>query len=194
MRVLLFSILRVKTKEGWRWLMRGIANDDSVVYAVTRLRSWVAATSEWPAASKAACDEALRAAVLELVSDEDEIWSSSMSTLRMLADCLAGLHPGLTEIEQEVFIRAARAVTNVLADNLEDPGHVTSEAEELESLADLCNMTMEAEIARLRHLAVSLEERESWSSDCGDPERNSYVPTNSEDVNLDALFLGLLDR
>ncbi len=185
---------RVKTKEGWRWLMRGVANDDSVVYAVSHLRSWVAEKSKWPAAAKAACDDALRAAVVEVVGNEDEIWPSSMSTLRMLADCLAGLNAGMTQVEQKMFVEAAKAVTNVLADNLEDPGDVTSEAEELESLAKVCNVTMEAEITRLRDRAVSLEERASWSSDSSDPERNTYVPANSEDVDLDALFSGLLDR
>ena len=71
---------------------------------------------------------------------------------------------------------------------------MTSEAEELESLAKLCNVTMEAEIAKLRDRAVSLEECASWSSDSIDPERNTYVRVNSEDVDLDALFSGLLDR
>jgi hypothetical protein len=184
----------VKTKKGWRWVMRGIVNDDSVAYAVTLLRSWVAKTSNWSAAAKAACDEAFRAAVLELVGDEDEIWPSSMSTLRTLADCLAGLNLGMTEVERKVFVKAAQAVTNVLVDNLDDPGDVTSEAEELKSLAKLCNVTMEAEITTLRNRAVSLEERANWSSDSSDPEANTYVPTNSEDVDLDALFSGLLDR
>jgi hypothetical protein len=131
---------------------------------------------------------------LELVGDEDEIWPSSMSTLRMLADCLAGLNPGITEVEQKVFVKAARNVTSVLADNLDDAGDVHSEAEELESLAKLCRVSMENEITTLRDRAVSLEERASWSSDSSDPERNRYVPSNSEDVDLDALFLGLLDR
>ena len=174
--------------------MRGLANDNSVVYAVTHLRSWVAETSKWSAAAKAACDEAFRATVLEMVGDEDEIWPSSMSTLRMLADCLAGLNPGMTGVEQSVFVKAAQTVTNVLADNLDDPGDVTSEAEELESLAKLCNVTMEAEIATLRDRAVSLEECASCSSDRSDPEANTYVPANSEDVDVDALFSGLLDR
>lgn len=185
---------RVKTKEGWRWLMRGMANDNSVAYAVTHLRSWVAETSKWSTAAKAACDEAFRATVLEVVGDEDEIWPSSMSTLRMLADCLAGLNPGMTQGERKVFVKAAQTVSNVLADNLDDPGDVTSEAEELESLAKLCNVRMEHEIATLRDRAVSLEERASWSSDSSDPEANKYVPANNEDVDLDALFSGLLDR
>jgi hypothetical protein len=185
---------RVKTKEGWRRLLDEAAHDDSVIYAVTHLRSWVAEKSKWPAAAKAVCDKALRAAVLELVGDEDEIWSSSMSTLRMLAACLAGLNPGMTEVEQKMFVKAAKTVTNVVADNLDDPGSVTSEADELESLAKLCNTTMEAEIAKLRDRAVSLEERTSWSSDSSDPERNTYVRADGEDVDLDALFSGLLDR
>jgi hypothetical protein len=62
------------------------------------------------------------------------------------------------------------------------------------SLAKLCNVTMEAEIETLRDRAVSLEERASCSSDRSDPEANTYVPANSEDVDLDALFSGLLDR
>ena len=113
---------RVKTKEGWRSLMRGLANDDLVAYAVTHLRSWVSEKSQWPADAKAACDEALRAAVLELVGDDDEIWTSSMSTLRILADCLAGLNPSSTEVEQKVFVKAAKMVTDVLADNFKIPG------------------------------------------------------------------------
>jgi len=185
---------RVKTREGWRWLMRGIANDSSVVYAVTHLRSWVAKTSRWSAAAKRASEEAFRAGVLELVGDEDEIWPSSMSTLRMLADCLAGLKPGMTEVEQNVFVKAAKTVTKVLVNNLDDPEDVTSEADELESLAKICNVRMEAEISTLRYQADSLEERRSWSSESSDPERNTYVAVNSEDVDLDALFSGLLDR
>jgi hypothetical protein len=185
---------RVKTKEGWLWAMRGIASDWSVVYAATRLRSWVAETSKWPAAEKAACSEAFRAAVFELVGDEDEIWASSMSTLRMLADCVAELDPGMTSVEQEVFVKAAKTVTDVLADNLDDPGDVTSEAEELEALAHLCKVPMKAEISKLRERAESLEERKSWLRDGNDPERNTYVRANSEDVDIDALFSGLLDR
>src|SRR5262249_39251088 len=159
------------------------ANDDSVAYAVTRLRSWVAEKSKWPPAAKAACDEALRAAVLEVVGDEDEIWASSMSTLRTLAACLGELSPGMTGIEQNVFVKAAQTVTNLLADNLDDPADVTSEADELESLAKLCNVTMEAEIAKLRDRAVSLEERTSWSADSIDPEHNRYPRADSEDVD-----------
>lgn len=185
---------RVKTKEGWRWLMRGIAEDSSVVYAVTHLRSWIAEKSDWPAAAKTTCDHAFRAAVIEVVGDEDEIWPSSMSTLRMLAGCLAELNPGMTRVEQKAFVKAAKAVTIVLADNLDDPGDIKSEAEELESLAKLCNMTLEDEIAKLRDRALSLEERTTWRSDSGDPERNTYVQANGEDVDLDALFSGLLDR
>ena len=81
-----------------------------------------------------------------------------------------------------------------MADNLDDPEDVTSEAADLENLAKLCNVTMEAEIAKLRDRAISLEERRSWSSDPSDPERNTYVRANSEDVDLVALFSGLLDR
>lgn len=165
-----------------------------MVYAATRLRSWIAETREWAAAEKAACNEAFRAAVFELVGDEDEIWPSSMSTLRMLAGCLAEVDPGMTSVEQQVFVKAAKTVTDVLADNLDDPGDLASEVEELEALAQLCKVPMKAEISKLRERAESLEERKSWLRDGTDPERNTYVRGNSEEVDLDALFSGLLDR
>lgn len=174
--------------------MRGIPNDDSVVYAVTHLRSWLAKKSKWSAAAKAASNEAFRTTVLELVGNDDEIWSASMSTLRMLADSLAALKPGMTKVEEKLFVKAARTVANVVADNLDDPGAMASEAEELVNLAKVCNVAMEVEIETLRNKAASLEERASWSSDGSDPEANAYLPANSEDVDLDALFSGLLDR
>ena len=117
-----------------------------------------------------------------------------MSTLRMLADCLGQLSPGMTEPEQKVFVKAAQTVTDVLVDNLDDPGDLTSEADELENLAKVCSVTMQAEIAKLRNRAESLEEYRSWSSHSNDPEHNTYAGENGEDVDLDALFSGLFDR
>jgi len=186
-----------RTKEGWRHLMSGVANDDSVVYSVTRLRTWLAHTNRWPAAAKLASDEAYRAAVLELVGDEDEFWPSSISTLRILAESLAVLNLGMTEIEQSVFVQAARTVTKVQADNLDDPGDLTSEAEELKSLGKLCNVAMTAEIAKLQKRAdYYLEQRASESSDGSNPDQSTYVhvSANRDDVDLDRLFSGLLDR
>ena len=52
---------------------------------------------------------------------------------------------------------------------------------------------METEIAKLRDRAESLEERRSSCSDNSDPERNMYV-RDDEELDLDSLFSGLLDR
>jgi hypothetical protein len=76
---------QVLTPEGWSKLLRGFANDESLTRTVRELHRWIIGESGWTGDEKSTSDDAFRRAVIEIISDEDQIWTSTMASLRILA-------------------------------------------------------------------------------------------------------------
>jgi hypothetical protein len=185
---------RVGTKEGWFSGMTGIANDDSVAYGVSRLHDWVTKESGWPIETRARCDAALRQAIFDFISDDEQVWCCTMSTLRVLAETTFSSGLPMADQERLAFATAAKRVVQTIRDNVDNSAAVNGEADELASLDRICGFSLGSEVTSLRSRAESLAERES-AAEPSDPEERPFVSADTgEEFDVDLLFAGLLDR
>ena len=185
---------RVVSKAGWSNVMAGIANDDSVAYGVSRLHDWVTKESGWSDETKALCNAALRQAILDFVTDDEEVWCCTMSTLRVLAETTSSSGLPMADHERRAFATAAKTVVKTIRDNAENSADVNGEADELASLERICESNLTSEVTSLRNRAETLAERES-NVEPSDPEKRHFASTDTdEEFDVDLLFAGLLDR
>jgi hypothetical protein len=185
---------RVLTSTGWLQLIRNIPHDESDAYAVSSLHEWLVKDSGWPEKTKMACHSAFREAVLQFIEDEDQVWPCSVCALRMLAEVVSFRKTSFTDREKSSFLAASRLVVQTIIDNSDDAHDVSTEADELTTLKDICGIDVGVQIERLESRAQSLLER-SDHAESGDPESKyiSKEPT-TEPFDVDSLFMGLLDR
>jgi hypothetical protein len=185
---------RVTTLDGWESLIRGIEHDDSLTYGVRQLHEWVAGKSRYSREVKARCHSAFRQAVLEIISDENEMWICSIGSLRILVETMATDGTTFTDEEKSYFLEACRLAAGTIVENDDDPDRVRGEAYELEKIEKICGLVLKKEIAELEGYAEDLVARPSYHEDI-DPE-SDYMSRSALDsgFDADALFAGLLDR
>ena len=185
---------RVRTTDGWSSLLQGFQNDESHAYGIKDLHEWIHKESEWSAADKAECSSAFRSAVFSLTEDEDEIWAASLGSLRILAELV--LSDGLVWSARELglFRSACQVVSDTLLQNDRSEDDLRSEAEELARIGQLTQLTLETEIKRLRGHADDASERYKHDDDDDAEAQPVKMKATADELDIDALFVGLLDR
>jgi hypothetical protein len=191
-----FEILQaqVLTRDGWLGLIGGFPSDHSVTWAVRELHSWVMDESGWASEEKVTCQDAFRQALMDLLADEDEIWTASIASLRVLADVLVSFGRPLKTQEKDLFAIAAKVIQKTIEDNSDDVDEINGETDELYALGETCGFDVNAQAASLRSHADYVLEKQA-EREMVEPERRSYgSPANEESLDIDSLFAGLLDR
>jgi hypothetical protein len=184
--------LRTTSTKGWARLMSEVFSDYEVVNDLKHLNDWVIKTSRWAAETKTLSNDALREAVISFVGDEEEVWLSSLSTLRILAEMIRRKGSPIKANEKSVFATAAKIVVEKIDENSSDWDDVFGEQDELSSLENVCGIDLNEQAKVLERVAEKLAQRPEMTEDY-DPERPS--PQRSEgNFDVDALFQGLLDR
>lgn len=189
-------LAQVLAPEGWAGFLRGFSNDDSVAMTVRELHGWIISESGWPDGEKQKSHEAFRIAANSMVGDEDAIWASHMSSLRILAATMCSFGQPLSEEEKSSFASAAEIVKATIENNADDADEVREETDELESLARTCGFDVSSQATSLRSHADYVAEKQI-EREMSDPEGRSYASSNDtgqEPIDLDSLFAGLLDR
>lgn len=183
---------RVTTYEGWLSLLKDITHGNSSVGDLASLQKWVA-KSTWAVAEKSASEEALRAAVINVLNNEDEMYRINLSEVRIIAEVVGESLTPITPQLCDAFSVAAKTITKTLADENEDADAIESEAEELGRLEKICGLNMATEKDGLRDHIKSLRDRITDEQD-ENPEEQRYRSDAVDDFDVDALFSGLLDR
>jgi hypothetical protein len=76
----------VLTLEGWDKLIHGFPNDDRIAQTASKLNRWITVESGWTDEEKRASHDGLRSAVAQVISDEDQIWTDKIESLRIRGD------------------------------------------------------------------------------------------------------------
>jgi hypothetical protein len=185
---------RVTTAEGWRLIIAGSQHDVFQGFHVKSLHAWVKKDSGWPRSTINTCQAALRRAVFLSLTDEDDPWTGSIDSLRTLAEVVVSSGSSLTDEEKKAFHEAGKFAAEALAENAETADEVQNEVSELERLAKICGLDFRQEIAELESTADDLEGR-GLSDNSYDPESTHVSqPDAEEELDIDALFAGLLDK
>jgi len=188
---------QVLSAEGWRRLFSGFSNDDSIAPTLRKVHDWILSESDWSEDEKRTSHNAFRLAAREMLDDEDEIWSSRMSSLRVLAETMSSYGQRLTDDEIVQLTAAVKIVKTTIDDNADDSDDVVNEADELEALAQTCDIDFAVLVSSLRSRAEYIREKEFERQMEGpsDPEDRSAADDKGEDpIDLDSLFEGLLDK
>jgi hypothetical protein len=161
---------------------------------IKSLNVWITKESGWPRLVVDTCRETFRKAVFQSLTDEDDLWTGSIGSLRTLAEVVGSVGSSLTNEEKKAFREAGKFAVEALVENAETADEVQQEISDLEQLAEICSLEFSQEIAELGATADELEGRAS--SDGFDDPESSYVSrsTPDEEFDMDALFAGLLDR
>jgi hypothetical protein len=184
---------RVTTAAGWATLASGVFSNHEVLADLKRLNDWVQKESRWPAKIKAQSRWAFREIVNQLVTDEEEVWAASISTLRALAEMISSNESPITEEEKAAFSSAATVIVDTLDDNASDSGDVYAEQRELQRLEQICKVDLQKQDNKLDHIAERLAERQDDEPQA-DPDRNTTTSEAEDAFDIDALFVGLLER
>jgi DNA polymerase III delta prime subunit len=184
---------RVITQSGWATLMDGIAGDESIAYQLSALLDWVIKNSAWSTETMTQCGMALRQAVVAFISDEEQFWPCTMTTLRILAELVSRAGLPINDLSAG-FKSAAKVVVETIKDNLNNSEEIYGEASELEKLGEICNFNPGIQIASLCTRADELADRER-DTDRTLPEELEYPSAIADaEFDIDALFSGLIDR
>lgn len=184
---------RVLTKSGWAESIAGSPNDYSIPYAVTRLQKWVVNSSCWGDDERNKSEASLRDALMELLSNDDEGWPISVTSIRELVQAATLIDPILTASQKQIIEKATMTAVKTQLDNEDDASTLASEVEEVETLEKILGQSLGTSAADLRERAEELEERETYQSSTN-PESRRYVPDSVDDFDIDTLFKGLIDR
>jgi GTPase SAR1 family protein len=184
---------RATTAAGWATLASGVFSGYEVLADLKRLNEWIQKESRWPAKIRVESKRTLREVVNQLVSNEDEAWSASISALRALAEMISSDGPPLSQEERAAFSAAASGIVDVIGDNANDAGDVYAEQRELQRLEQVCQIDLHREDSRLDRIAERLAERENEDLQ-SDPDRSTMASNSKEALDIDALFAGLLER
>ena len=187
---------RVLTKAGWLRIMSGLWSDWSIAYGLTTLHKWIAEESGWPPSTKKRSHETLRQAVLDLVEDEEEVWTGTVATLRILAEAIFLKKSPLSEGEKSAFAAAAKMAVETISENSYNYNYdeLMSEANALDKLQTICGLDLKPEVTRLSNVADSVAEREGETDMSAPDWRHPTPPRGEGEFDLDSLFAGLLDR
>jgi hypothetical protein len=191
----LFEVLqqRVLTPTAWLDLIRGIQHGDSAAYAVRRLHEWVMSKSGWSEQTKSASCMAFHQAAIQFLRDEDEVWPSSLSALRVLSETMNFNGRVLSAEEISAFVTAAKIVVETAIGNVDDADYANGEAVELANLARICGVELDEQIAKLQAHAEQLSDESNILAD--DPESKYMSRKHAQEAfDMDSLFSGLLDR
>jgi hypothetical protein len=163
------------------------------IFAPALIR-WITKKSGWPRSIIGTCRGEFRQAVFQSLTDEDDFWTGSISSLRTLAEVVLSSGCSLASKEMKAFHEAGKLAVQTLVENAETADEIQQEISDLAELGKLCGVDFDQEIAELAATATELEERGS-SDNFQDPE-SSYVAqsTTDEGFDMDALFAGLLDK
>jgi hypothetical protein len=184
---------RVTTAAGWAALSNGVFSDYEVLADLKRLSGWIQKESRWPAKIKAQSRQTFREIVNQLVSDEEEIWAASISTLRALAEMISSNESPITEEEKAAFSSAATVIVDTIDDNANDSGDVFAEQQELQCLEQICKNDLQKQDYKLGRIAQRLAERlDDEPQD--DPDSNPITSEAEDAFDVDAFFVGLLER
>jgi hypothetical protein len=134
--------LRSTTREGWHRLMSGIFSDYEVANDLKDLNDWITRKSRWSTETKVLCNETLRKAVVDSVSDQEEVWLSSLSTLRILAEMMSRRGSPIRDNEKSAFATAAKVVVEKIDENADDWDDVFGEQDELSNLQNVCGIDL----------------------------------------------------
>jgi hypothetical protein len=183
----------VLTSAGWSELINAFSDDEEITRTARELHRWIIGEGEWTAKEKSTSHDAFRRAVIDLISDEDEIWTSRMASLRILAETMSSYGRPLSADEKSRFASAAKVVVRTFEDNLDDADDINGEANELDALGRACGIDVESQVASLRSQADYVAEKHV-EREISDSERRSYGSSpHGEALDLDSLFAGLLD-
>nr|VFK13869.1 MAG: Restriction endonuclease [Candidatus Kentron sp. LPFa] len=182
---------RVLTKDGWAKHIADVPNNDANAYAVLRLQKWVIGSSGWDDSDKMRSEASLREALLLELSNNDYI---SVDSLRSLAKAATLIDPTLTVIEQYRFMQAIESVVDTLISDKTDTDILNSEADELQALEKILGRNVSSLAEQLRERAMEIEEEQPTVQDSSDSDRSRYSSKSTEEIDIDKLFAGLLDR
>ena len=93
--------------------------------------------SAWPLDTKAACHAAFRGAVVLILTDEDNIWTGNVASLRRLAEVISTAGAPLTPIEKKAFLAVGKVASESVVENAETEDEPQDEAGELEKLGKI---------------------------------------------------------
>jgi hypothetical protein len=185
---------RVTTAQGWRLIIAGSQYDGFQGFHTKALQAWIKKESGWLASTIDACHAALREAVLQSLTDEDDFWTGSVESLRRLAEVVIESGPPLTDEEKKTFHAAGKVAAEIAEENAENWDDLQNDVSELASLSKLTGLDFGQQIADLESCADDLQQRGD-PEDGSDPEASHISRSNPEEkLDLDALFGGLLDR
>jgi hypothetical protein len=139
------------------------------------LNRWITVESEWTDEEKRASHDALRRAVAEIISDEDQIWTARMASLRIIAEAITSYGNPLTAEEKSHFTFAAKVVTKTIENNADDEDDVSGEAAELDSLGLACEIDFRTDVESLRSHADYVAEKRI-EREMSDPRAEATLP------------------
>lgn len=185
---------RVLTTDGWRILIPGMEHDFFRSHDIKSLHEWVMRDSAWSLDMKADCHSAFREAVVLILTDEDDIWTGSVASIRSLAEVVSSSGTPLTTLEKEAFLAAGKFASESVVENAETEDEPRDEAGELEKLGKICGLIFESEVAELEARADELSGRRDHGNSYDHESGYSSKSAVDDHFDLDSLFEGLLDR
>ncbi|MGA9390979.1 MAG: hypothetical protein WBV69_11090 [Candidatus Sulfotelmatobacter sp.] len=99
----------------------------------------------------------------------------------------------ITEEEKAAFSSAATVIVDTIDDNASDSGDVYDEQRELQRLEQICKIDLQKEDNKLDRIVERLAERRDYEPQA-DPERSTTTSEADDALDIDALFVGLLER
>lgn len=185
---------RVTTAQGWRLIIAGSQHDGFQGFHIRALHAWIRKDSGWSNSAIEACHRALREAVLQSLTDEDDFWTGSVESLRRLAEVVGESGAPLTNEEKEAFFEAGKTAVEIAEENAESWDELQNDVSELANLAKLTGLNFGDQIATLESRADDLQQRGD-DEDRSDPEASHISRSDPEEtLDLVGLFSGLLDR
>lgn len=183
---------RVTAVDGWRALLSKAAQSAYTASGVWRLVEWANDQAGY-ATEQQMLSTSFQAAFLELLSG-DEPWDSGVSSLNELRKAASLL--GMQQTPQYTA-NLARVVTLSVDDLLEheqDAQHLDDETSALKELAAVAPFPASL-VNRIEEHAAEVRAQESAKSSEASPSQ-TYVgsPDTNVDVDLDGMFLALLER
>lgn len=183
---------RILTSAGWEKTLAAVPGDMMAAFSVSRLQTWITRSSQLSPEHIALAELSLRQGMLDLFA-QDYAWPIDIVSVDALVEAASLVHPTFSHREADTIVETARQAAQTHLENGREASTLREEAAALGNLQKRLGLNLNATIQELRDAADARDQDEMLDDDRAPRERKRF-DESSESIDVDELFLGLMDR
>ena len=182
----------ILTSAGWEKTLAAVPGDMMAAFSVSRLQTWITRSSQLSPEHIALAELSLRQGMLDLFA-QDYAWPIDIVSVDALVEAASLVHPTFSHREADTIVETARQAAQTHLENGREASTLREEAAALGNLQKRLGLNLNATIQELRDAADARDQDEMLDDDRAPRERKRF-DESSESIDVDELFLGLMDR